>query len=284
MPAQIIDPIRIKAALDKARQALLEVRTPAGYWEGELSSSALSTATAVCALALFEKFRVSSSEFRVVSADVSYSAIAAGLAWLADHANADGGWGDTVLSRSNISTTALGWAAFGAVPGADDKYGAVVRRAKTWLSNEVARVLRVSATPKRAEARAPFADSAVASLQRLDIGQLITAIIARYGKDRTFSVPILTMCALSGRFGEGAEAWRRVLPLPFELAAFPQKLFAALRLPVVSYALPALIAIGQVRHHHRPTRNPITRLARNLARPKTLRVIKNLHPSSGGFL
>ena len=35
-------------------------------------------------------------------------------------------------------------------------------------------------------------------------------------------------------------------PLPFELAAFPRPWFGALGLPVVSYALPALIAIGQV--------------------------------------
>jgi len=35
--------------------------------------------------------------------------------------------------------------------------------------------------------------------------------------------------------------------LPFELAAFPA-LFRLLRLPVVSYALPALIALGQARH------------------------------------
>ena len=53
------------------------------------------------------------------------------------------------------------------------------------------------------------------------------------------------MCALAGRLGEGREAWRHVIPLPFELAALPHQLFAALRLPVVSYALPALIASGE---------------------------------------
>ena len=34
------------------------------------------------------------------------------------------------------------------------------------------------------------------------------------------------------------------------------------QLPVVSYALPALIAIGQTIHHHRPSRNPLARLIR----------------------
>ena len=90
---------------------------------------------------------------------------------------------------------------------------------------------------------------------------LAAAITRRYGKDRTFSVPILTHCALCGRLGSGAEAWRLIPQLPFELAALPHAWFKWLRLPVVSYALPALIAIGQVRHRRRPTRNPLTRLA-----------------------
>ena len=46
--------------------------------------------------------------------------------------------------------------------------------------------------------------------------------------------------------------------LPFELACFPQAWFRFLRLPVVSYALPALIAVGQAVYHHRPPRNPLT--------------------------
>ena len=114
--------------------------------------------------------------------------------------------------------------------------------------------------------------------------ELARAVIARYGKDRTFSVPILTMCALAGRLGEGREAWRQVIPLPFELAAFPHQLFAALRLPVVSYALPALIAIGQARHVHRPTRNPFTRLLRNFTRERTLKILEKIQPRNGGFL
>jgi squalene-hopene/tetraprenyl-beta-curcumene cyclase len=55
-------------------------------------------------------------------------------------------------------------------------------------------------------------------------------------------------------------------------------------LPVVSYALPALIAIGQVRHHFRPTRNPVTWLVRELTRNHTLELLINLQPSNGGFL
>jgi squalene-hopene/tetraprenyl-beta-curcumene cyclase len=55
-------------------------------------------------------------------------------------------------------------------------------------------------------------------------------------------------------------------------------------LPVVSYALPALIAVGQARHHHRPSHNPAARLARALVRGPVLKVLEEIQPSSGGFL
>src|SRR6185436_18553528 len=100
---------------------------------------------------------------------------------------------------SNISTTALGWAAFGAVPGADTRYKPAVEAAEGWLRR------------------------AAGSLDR---DAFANAILQRYGKDRTFSVPILTMCALAGRLGTGRDAWRHVIPLPFELAACPHSWFA----------------------------------------------------------
>jgi len=234
--------------LERARNELLAARAPEGHWDGELSSSALSTATAVCALAIVDR------ESRITDHG---SRITRGLGWLAAHVNADGGWGDTTLSLSNISTTTLCWAAFGVMPGADEKYRGVVKGAERWLAERAG-----GTTPEK----------------------LAPAIIARYGKDRTFSVPILTTCALSGRLGSGADAWKWVLPLPFELAALPHQLFAALRLPVVSYALPALIAIGQARHHHLPSRNPVARIVRNLTRARTLDVLTAIQPSRGGFL
>src|SRR5207237_2172340 len=108
---------------------------------------------------------------------------------------------------------------------------------------------------------------------------LAEAVRRRYGKDRTFSVPILMTGALAGLV-----SWREVPPLPFELACFPQAWFRFLRLPVVSYALPALIAIGQAVYHHRPPRNPLTRLVRRAAVGQSLRVLQAIQPSSGGLL
>jgi squalene-hopene/tetraprenyl-beta-curcumene cyclase len=107
----------------------------------------------------------------------------------------------------------------------------------------------------------------------------------RYGKDRTFSVPILTVLALTGKLGDDTrEAWRSIPQLPFELAAVPHTWFQYLRLPVVSYALPALIAIGQVRHHFAPSRNPITRALRGRVRNATHCLLRAMQPDSGGYL
>src|SRR6267142_203257 len=116
---------RLRAALERVTNELLAARTPNGHWEGELSSSALSTATAVIALAVARREAQSQSP--------PSRQISTGLAWRAKHANADGGWGDTIHSLSNISTTALCWAAFGAVPGADEQYSTIVSRARQWL-------------------------------------------------------------------------------------------------------------------------------------------------------
>jgi squalene-hopene/tetraprenyl-beta-curcumene cyclase len=108
-----------------------------------------------------------------------------------------------------------------------------------------------------------------------DIARLI---LEHYGDDRTFSVPILTMCMLTGKLGDD---WSAVPQLPFELAVFPHRFYKILRLPVVSYALPALIAIGLVRHVNRPGRFAWirTRLA-----PRALNILQKTQPESGEFL
>jgi len=49
--------------------------------------------------------------------------IEGGAGWLAAHQNADGGWGDTVLSASNLSTTLLCWAALSMIRSGPAKAG-----------------------------------------------------------------------------------------------------------------------------------------------------------------
>lgn len=231
----MIDAARLDAAYRTAVNALLRERHPDGYWVGELSTSALSTSTAVMALYL-----VGGND----------ALVQGGLAWLVAQQNADGGWGDTTKSLSNISTTMLCRAAFH-LTGQAATHRDSVSKAEAWL------FARYGNTP----------------------AQLAEAVRARYGKDRTFATPILTTCALAGLVD-----WKEVPPLPFELAVLPQSWFRFVKLHVVSYALPALIAIGQCIYHHKKPWNPLTRLLRAVSRRRTLKVLRNIQPTSGGFL
>ncbi len=229
----------IHAAYSSLSGMLLAERTADGWWEGCLSTSALSTATAVLALSLADASAREKSEtlqFREL--------VDAGLQWLAEHQNEDGGWGDTVLSVSNISTTMLANAVFHATQQSDG-----------------------------------YPHEVNASQQYIDAAGGVDAVLERYGKDRTFSVPILTHCALAGRVD-----WKHVIPLPFELSCIPAKFYAAVRLPVVSYALPALIAIGQVVFKKRGHWNPVVRWIRRAAINRSLRVLESIQPEHGGFL
>ena len=243
---------QVRQALARATGKLLDSRVAAGHWEGELSSSALSTATAVLALAVL--LRNGKERLDRPLLTTCRRLADQGTNWLVGNQNPDGGFGDTVGSPSNLSTTALVW---GALTAADPGCDQAIAATRAWLTDKAG---------------------------GLDAKALAAAIAARYGEDRTFSAPILTACALAGVFGPGVGAWRRVPQLPFELAVCPPQWFKWLRLPVVSYALPALIAIGQVRHHFRPTRNPLLRLIRSLARRRSLELLHTIQPASGGYL
>jgi squalene-hopene/tetraprenyl-beta-curcumene cyclase len=238
---------QLDAAIASTRAHLLSLRNAQGHWEGHLSSSALSTATAIVAL-------------REVDAARHEQIVARGAAWLVKNQNADGGWGDTTISKSNLSTTLLCWSALRMFDGQGGfaNEGEAVDRANHWIASRVG---------------------------SLDPEDITEAVVARYGKDKTFSVPILMLCAICGTLGRKHEAWSRVLALPFELAALPRAWFGAVGLPVVSYALPALIAIGHARFVHAPPgkRHPL-RLLRGALWGRIYPMLKTLQPSSGGYL
>ena len=228
---------RLRRGYDIAATTLLDESTINGMWEGELSSSPLSTATAVAALQLIARNQPQrTAEFEAL--------VKGGLNWLLEHQNADGGWGDTTLSHSNISTTTLVYSSFH-LAGYDEKKNNVSKQAKAYMDRHGG----------------------------------FDAIRNRYGKDHTFSVPILTQCALAGLI-----SWQELPPLPFELGCLPHWFYRWIHLPVVSYALPALIAIGQVRHFLAPSRNPFIRLIRQTAVGPTLRRLEGFQPEIGGFL
>jgi len=230
------DRARLSAAYEKARSQLLAERTPVGHWVGELSASALSTATAVSALSVVRQNGWSDARFE--------EAVEGGVRWLTEHQNADGGFGDTDKSYSNIATTMLVSAAF-RLTERDKHHVALLERADAYIRSK----------------------GSVAGLRE------------RYGKDKTFAVPILTNCALAG-----LASWRDVSPLPFELACVPQRFYRFARMPVVSYAVPALVAIGQARYFHRKPLLPWMRFIRRAAIAPSLRVLRRMQPESGGYL
>lgn len=235
---------RVRGGLEEASAFLQSQRLPEGHWTGELSTSALSTATAVSALS--QTLRADSNEaFLSDEERQKYRLLAnSGCKWLLNHQNADGGFGDTNKSHSNIATTYLVLAA--------------------WRLAEYK--IALGEPTRQAEAY-------IAKLGSWD------GLRRRYGKDKTFVVPILSNCALAGMV-----PWSSVPHLPFEAAWLPQKYYRWAQMPVVSYAVPALVAIGQATFHHNRPFNPVTRVLRNAARLPTLRVLLSMQPDSGGYL
>ncbi|MGD9722775.1 MAG: prenyltransferase/squalene oxidase repeat-containing protein [Pirellulales bacterium] len=242
----MVDPDRLSAAFETARCDLLAESVAEGHWVGKLASSPLSTATAISALAIVERAApLVSGRIADEQRECDLSRlIMSSVRWLARHQNADGGWGDTDQSESNIATTMLVRFAFALTAVPADHPG-ILERADAYIESQ----------------------GGVRGLRR------------RYGKDKTFAVPILTNGALAGMV-----PWRMVPSLPFELACLPQSWWKLVRLPVVSYAIPALVAIGQARYFHRKPWNPLARLARWLTARKSLALVEGLQPASGGFL
>lgn len=245
-PASRLSAPRLRSAWSACCEQLLLQRNAQGIWIGRLASSALSTATAVSALAAVQQAAATTGAADALPADAATLSglMRRGLEYLASQQNPDGGFGDTDRSVSNIATTMLAQAAVH-LAGQAETYRGLLDRAAAYVQRH----------------------GGIAGLRR------------RYGRDRTFAVPILANAALAGLV-----PWRDVTPLPFELTCFPQWLYRFLRLPVVSYAIPALVAIGQARFVHHPPRNPLMRLLRAAAVRPSLRVAQRMQPASGGFL
>lgn len=171
--------------------------------------------------------------------------IECGVKWLTDTMCPDGSWGDSVESPSNMTATLLSYTSLFAI-------GKAPEQSKKYISE------KLGTTDK----------------------EIIDSVLNYYGTDLTFSVPILSMCALSGVIS----SWKKIPPFPFELAVLPQRFFRFLNLPVVSYAIPALIAIGilQLRKAH-GTKSITARLREPFVK-KTLKKLIVLQPEDGGFL
>lgn len=167
-----------------------------------------------------------------------------GTDWLVATMHEEGSWGDTVESPSNLTATLLTYASLSVT-------GRAPSVAKEYLT----------------ERFGGYTDR-----------HIIRGVLDYYGTDLTFSVPILVMCALAGIIS----SWDEIPQLPFELSVLPQRFFRFLRLPVVSYAIPALIAVGILRHR-KGKKNLLSPLRERFV-GRSLRVLEKLQPENGGFL
>jgi len=214
--------------VERAIQALLEKRNSEGFWEGRLASSPLAAGVCICALA---------------DEPGQHVRVSKAFSYLAKTQNADGGWGDTEISKSNLAATLLVASADALCKGLSEEQR---RGAKAYIEK---------------------LGGAQEGLRRI------------YGKDMTFQVPLRMVGAAAGLL-----PWNKVDALPFELALAPRGLMGALRLPVVSYALPALVCVGLARHVKAPTWFLPWRWLRASVTEKALLFTQGLQPASGGFL
>ena len=232
------NPEHLQHQIDELNALLLQKRNASGYWEGHLSSSALGVAVAIAALHFYD-------------ATGNTSEISSGLNWLETNINADGGFGDSPGSVSNVSTSLLCYSTVKACSMKDS------------LLLKIGDYLRS---------------------QNIDVNSklLIPAILDFYKTDRTFSVPILTMCALCNV--PGKEAFDSIPQLPFELSLLPRSFYRMLNLSVVSYAIPALIAVGIAIFRFKKRKNPLMRWIRETSVKKSLALLRKIQPESGGYL
>ena len=232
----------LQQRFDELCSVLLQWQNEKGYWDGELSSSALGVSVACAALSFFDR-------------EANRQQIVAGMQWLASNKNADGGFGDTPDSPSNISTSLLCFAAATLCRDLFPESGFLLKNLSAYLET--------SGIDIHSEAVAK-------------------AVLDHYGSDFTFSVPILTMCAFCGVWpGNNVE---NVPQLPFELSLFPRSFYRLLNLNVVSYAIPALVAVGIAIFKHKKKKNFLMKRIRQASIRKAMVALERMMPESGGFL
>jgi squalene-hopene/tetraprenyl-beta-curcumene cyclase len=213
-----------------------------GFWRGKLSSSALATAVSIVAL----KLNGDNSDHLFVNN---------GLEWLLNHRNADGGFGDTPESKSNVSTSFLCFAAISYCGKSNPHTEIALRSVKNYLLQQDI---------------------------NLNNNDIAASVLSYYGKDYTFSVPILSMLIICGVLDKTIA--RKIPQLPFEFTLLPASWYSLFNLRVVSYAIPALIAMGIFIFKTREKHNPLMRWIRNRSVKPSLNKLESIVPESGGFL
>ena len=223
-------------------QKLIEEQNNQGFWTGRLSSSALGVSVSIVAIKLKG---LPNHQERVNK----------GLQWLYKNVNVDGGYGDTLDSESNVSTSFLCYAAITFCQTAEFDGSKVLKGIENYLE-----IQNIS----------------------LKSGSISKSVLKYYGKDYTFSVPILSMLTICGILGE--DDIKKIPQLPFELTLLPSSIYRFFNMQVVSYAIPALVAVGIYLHKRKNRSNFLVRFIRNRSINPAIKKLSGLVPESGGFL
>ncbi len=177
-----------------------------------------------------------------------------GIHWLQKNINSDGSFGDTPESKGNVSTSLLVYAALNLYAASDITVKETQLKIAGYLHS-----------------------------LHIDVhsSQVAEFILAHYQKDYTFSVPILAMCGVCGV--PGNDAFNHIPQLPFELSLLPRKFYRLLNLSVVSYAIPALVAVGILIYKKKES-NLFWRIIRRFSIKKAMKILHRMLHESGGFL
>jgi squalene-hopene/tetraprenyl-beta-curcumene cyclase len=238
-----VDFTRLRVALDHVRRELLLERHPGGYWEGALASSPAATAAAVSALAVYRATDGAAGEPSDEQGGLT-GFVCRGLQWLADCQNPDGGWGDTNRGPSSLPATMLVTAAF-QLTGVPADHRDLMARAEEFLRSAGG----------------------------------IRAFHRQYGRDRTFTAPVLANCALAE-----IVPWGEVTLRGMTLVARRGTLCGGLPNVLGRSNHPGLMAAELGRDAHRGTSSwPLFRWLRPTLQQR-LETITQLQSETGGYL
>ena len=232
----------LEKQLAELTSQLIREQNSDGFWTGRLASSALSTAVALVVLKLDKESN-------------NDTQIASGLQWLHDNVNEDGGYGDTPESASNVSSSLLCYAALSFCLVNEKDNQPVLKGIENYLAAR-----GISFTTQN----------------------LTSSVLKYYGKDFTFSVPILSMLALCEVLTD--DVYQYIPQLPFEFTLLPASLYRFFNLQVVSYAVPALIAVGIFIFKKRKKHNQFSKYYRTKCIAPAMKKLISMLPESGGFL
>ncbi|MCE9544148.1 MAG: hypothetical protein K8T25_01280 [Planctomycetia bacterium] len=261
----MIDSQRLRAATATVRGDLLAECEVDGSWRGRLTGSPAATAAALSALSVARQRARTAIAARPANA-LSENApgtidderldrmILAGLHWLVARQNADGGWGDSDRSPSNLAATLMVRAAF-----------------------------QLTGIPAEAPTLVDQADAYLARLGGVR-GLKRRAIVQQSPQGAASAHQVLTNCVLAHCALAGMISWQDVPSLAFEMDWLPHRLTDYLHTPEPSWARSPLIAAGLARLHQQPPLNPLLRIARRRAAEQSLEPLAATQTADGSFM